>query len=98
MKEYSDYDLAKLACEKLLNIDFSKRPCDGRIDPINDWGVLGPLMFKYEVDTDHYQSTVSIASDYTNKPPIAVFSFDYDSYYEYRKSIIMCILKSKNII
>ena len=46
--EYTDYDLSKLACEKLLGIDFSKRTYEGRIDPLNDWGVLGPLMVKYK--------------------------------------------------
>ena len=67
-------------------------------NPIKDWRILGPLMFKYEVETDHYLSMVKIDSDYTDKPPKAQVSFDSGNEESYKEAIIMCILKSENII
>lgn len=95
MKEYSDYDLSKLACEKLLGVDFSKRPYEGRIDPINDWGVLGHLMIKYKVEIDRVYDKCTIW-DYNNMENRTMIYFPFES--EIPRAIIMCILKSKNII
>ena len=94
--EYTDYDLGKLACEKLLGIGFSKRPYEGRVDPINDWGVLGPLMVKYKVNVFQSANVILIASELSGKLPVA--RIDYKSESEIPRAIIMCILKSKNII
>ena len=96
MMEYTDYDLSKLACEKLLGIDFSKRPYEGRIDPLNDWGVLGPLMVKYKVSVFYPVNVISIASEFSGKAPVA--RIDYKSESEIPRAIIMCILTSEDII
>lgn len=94
--EYTDYDLNKLACEKLLGIDFSVQPYQGLIDPLNNGSILISFISKYEVDINHYESNVSIASDYTDKPPIAKEYFHEGD--ELPRAIITCILKSESII
>ncbi len=93
--EYADYDLSKLACEKLLGIDFSKRPCEGRVDPLNDWGVLGPLMLKYKIEIDYFTSECTIWSG--DRLQIKAIT-DFESESEIPRAIIICILKSENII
>ncbi len=105
MKEYSDYDLNKLACGKLLGIDFSKRPYEGRVDPLNDWGVLGPLMVKYKVNFIHHDEEIEgeggyyeiwINGTHPKNTTLGHPSHFYES--EIPRAIIMCILKSENII
>lgn len=97
--EYTDYDLSKLACEKLLGIDFSKRPYEGRIDPINDNSITFNLMVKYKVVPCYATNSCYIVDENAGEYDsgvIAEVRFNDES--EIPKSIIMCILKSKNII
>jgi hypothetical protein len=58
-----------------------------------DWSILGPLMFKYEVDVSHYSGWASVASEYTDRTPIAQEYFgDLDGA---PMAILKCIIKSQ---
>lgn len=60
-------------------------------DCVNDWGLIGPLMVKYKVEIDYDFNNCKIWGD--NKRAI-----DFESESEIPRAIIMCILKSENII
>ena len=54
------------------------------------------LMFKYKVSVFYPVKVISIASELSGKPPLA--RIDYKSESEIPRAMIMCILKSENII
>tara|TARA_R110002020_G_scaffold469317_1_gene694274 strand:+ start:52 stop:381 length:330 start_codon:yes stop_codon:yes gene_type:complete len=60
---------------------------------LTDWNLLGPLMFKYEVEI-HYDYNNCVR--YVSGVEVGQFLFKNKS--EIPRAIIMCILKSKNII
>lgn len=94
MKEYSDLDLNKMIAElENWDFDFSLPKC-----MFFEWKYLGPLMVKYKVDLVHGKS-LSTARIYDDPEDNPVASLDfYHEEVSYGKAIIMCILKSKNII
>jgi|TARA_Y100000310_G_scaffold288566_1_gene314314 hypothetical protein len=93
MKEYSDLELNKMIAELIKwDFDFSLPR-----DMFFGWKYIGPLMVKYKVgiayalkDSD---SSVGICEIKDNR-----YSTVFKSESEIPRAIIMCILKSKNII
>lgn len=58
-----------------------------------DWSILGPLMFKYEVDISHYTGWASISSDCTGED--AIVSEYFGDIEGAPMAILECIIKSK---
>ena len=91
MKEYTYLELNKMIAE-LEGLPF---PEFG--DPnYHNWNLLGPLMVKYKVSVFYPVNVISISSEFSGKPPTARVDFESES--EIPRAIIMCILKSENII
>lgn len=75
--------------------DFTGTPPEmiGKYDPLTDWSLLGPLMVKYKVEINYHAECCSI---YDSLNMVAYTVTIEKS--EIPRAIIICILKSKNII
>ena len=60
--------------------------------PISSWNLLGPLMVKYKVELNFHDN---LAECFLND---SVVDVNFKSESEIKRAIIMCILKSENII
>lgn len=103
--EYTELELNKMIAELegvkthlslLADCELINTISYGVYDPVKDWRLLGPLMVKYKVSVFYPVKVISIASEFSGKPPAA--RVDYKDKSEIPRAIIMCILKSENII
>ena len=100
--EYTGLELNKMIAE-LEGINFSDyKECSNcyiyeeLYSPIDDWDLLGPLMVKYKVGINHCEMFATNGDITSTKKHKSDAYFKSES--EIPRAIIMCILKSKNII
>jgi len=84
MSELTEFEICKRIAEiEGIGYSISRdmvtfKPCGWpeTYNPLTDDGLITNLIFKHEVNVDHYSGVVYIDSDYTGRPPVAKVSFD----------------------
>ena len=92
--EYTELELNKMIAElegENKSPSYSLLPASKNY---HNWMFLGPLMVKYKVEIDYDDNQMSIYKD----SYIAASTIYFKSESEIPRAIIMCILKSENII
>jgi hypothetical protein len=54
------------------------------------------LMIEFEVCVCHYNSTVFILSDYTDRPHKSTVSFSDNDELSFRRAVLLCIIEAHN--